>query len=238
MTIFSPNQPNDPPRRKPAGAGGDEPRERLPSEERAADRLIFFSDAVVAIAMTLLALELPVPTGDTAQQLWKSIHSYEDHYLAFLISFTVIAATWGRHHYVFRYVERTDERLRALNMTWLLMMVLNPFATKLLTFEGHDSLGAHAIRFGFYAALQVVASSIFLIMVHHVVSSGLSSDDTPAELFSTQCWGLAGVLIAFGLSIPLFLVLRDAWLVWIVVPIGLGQIRGVRRRRGLRTGRA
>ncbi|SOD70731.1 uncharacterized protein DUF1211 [Jatrophihabitans sp. GAS493] len=211
----------------------EHPGEQLRSEERAADRLIFFSDAVVAIAMTLLALDLPVPTGATAAQLWKSIHGFADNYLAFVISFTVIAATWSRHHYVFRYAERTDQRLRTLNMTWLLVMVLNPFATRLLTSEGHDSLGAHAIRFGFYAGLQVVASAVFLLMVHRIASAGLGSDDIPADIFPDQCWELAGVLIAFGASIPLFLVFRDAWLVWIVVPLGLAQVRRYRRRRAL-----
>jgi uncharacterized membrane protein len=41
--------------------------------------LIVFSDAVVAIAMTLLALELPVPTGETADELWASVRHNADH---------------------------------------------------------------------------------------------------------------------------------------------------------------
>jgi len=45
----------------------------------------------------------------------------------------VIAAAWSHHHDVFRYAERFDARMRSLNMVWLLMIVLIPFATKLLT---------------------------------------------------------------------------------------------------------
>jgi uncharacterized membrane protein len=142
-------------------------------ESGAADRLIFFSDAVVAIAITLLALELPVPTGTTVHALWASTRHESDHYLAFGISFIVIAQLWSQHHHVLRYVERSDARLRSLNMLWLATIVLNPFATKLLTFEGHDTLGAHALRYGFYALLQVLANATFLALVRHLFSAHL-----------------------------------------------------------------
>ncbi|GAA5023808.1 TMEM175 family protein [Kitasatospora paranensis] len=67
-------------------------------EERATDRMIFFSDAVVAIAITLLALELPVPEGRTVAEFGSAVGDDLDHYLAFLISFAVIGAAWGQHN--------------------------------------------------------------------------------------------------------------------------------------------
>jgi uncharacterized membrane protein len=78
---------------------------------RAVDRLIFFSDAVVAIAITLLAIDLPVPTGDTVSEFWSSVRHNAGHYAAFLISFLVIAAAWSHHHDIFRYARRMDSRL-------------------------------------------------------------------------------------------------------------------------------
>lgn len=66
------------------------------AEERATDRLIFFTDAVVAIAITLLALELPVPSGRNVSEFWRSVREHHDEYLAFLISFFVISASWSR----------------------------------------------------------------------------------------------------------------------------------------------
>jgi hypothetical protein len=64
---------------------------------------VFFSDAVVAIAITLLAIELPVPEGDSTASLLDSLGANSIAYLTFLISFLVIGAHWRSHHQVFRY---------------------------------------------------------------------------------------------------------------------------------------
>lgn len=109
----------------------------MEAESRATDRLTLFSDAVVAIAITLLAIDLPVPEGGTVPLFWESVRHNSGHYAAFLISFFAIAAAWRDHHDIFKYVRRVDSRLRTLNTLWLLMIVLNPFATNLLTAPGH-----------------------------------------------------------------------------------------------------
>jgi uncharacterized membrane protein len=203
-------------------------------ESGAADRLIFFSDAVVAIAITLLALELPVPTGDTTSALWASVRHYESHYSAFLISFIVIAMAWGQHHHVMRFAERSDTRLRAINMLWLLTIVLNPFATKLLTTEGHDTVATHALRYGFYALLEVLASAAFLALVRHMVSRGLQAANMPARMVGEANWRGAGLMLGFGLSIPIFFATRYGWLAWIAGPVLFAQLQRHRRRREAR----
>ena len=68
------------------------PDDEMEPESRAAERPTFFSDAVVAIAITLLAIELPVPEGGTVSEFWSSVRSDAGHYAAFLISF---ATTYG-----------------------------------------------------------------------------------------------------------------------------------------------
>jgi uncharacterized membrane protein len=210
----------------------DEERE---SESRAVDRLTIFSDAVVAIAITLLALDLPVPEGDTASAFWSSVRRNDGHYAAFLISFFVIAAAWGNHHDLFRYARRFDPRLRTLNMAWLLTIVLVPFATRTLTTPGHPTLDAHALRFGFYALLQVLESGALLAMLWHMVSHGLAPGTPRLTMtgMARQCYVL---MAGFGLSIPLFFVTTGAWLLWIVVPLLAGQVSRLRRRYSRGTG--
>jgi uncharacterized membrane protein len=200
-------------------------------ESRGTDRLVAFSDAVVAIAITLLALDLPVPTGATMSKFLSSVGNNTDHYVAFLISFVVIAAAWRRYHGVFRYIQRVDARVRNLNVLWLLTIILNPFATRLLTTPGPSSAGPRALQFGFYALLQVLSSAALLLMVHHVAARGLQAPDTPPLTDTQNDWESYGVMLGFGLSIPLFFVTSYAWVIWIVVPLVVGQVADRRRRR-------
>jgi uncharacterized membrane protein len=200
-------------------------------ESRGTDRLVAFSDAVVAIAITLLALDLPVPTGATMSKFLSSVGNNTDHYVAFLISFVVIAAAWRRYHGVFRYIQRVDARVRNLNVLWLLTIILNPFATRLLTTPGPSSAGPRALQFGFYALLQVLSSAALLLMVHHVAARGLQAPDTPPLTDTQNDWESYGVMLGFGLSIPLFFVTSYAWVIWIVVPLLVGQVADRRRRR-------
>jgi len=84
-------------------------------------------------------------------------------------TFGAIAAAWGDHHDAFRYTRRMDRRLRTLNMAWLLMIVVTPFATRLLTSPGGQSQSVHAVKFGFYALTQALVSLAMVAMLRHSV---------------------------------------------------------------------
>jgi uncharacterized membrane protein len=190
-----------------------------------AERQTLFSDAVIAIAITLLALELPLPEGVTNAALWEAAKADHADYLAFLISFVVIWAHWAGHHRLFRYVTGFDARLGTLNTLWLFMQVVTPFATKVIAGEG-----AFQYRFGFYALVQAASSVLFAMMVLHIRSAGLYKRATPPRVFSgalTQSWVLVA---AFGLSIPLSYVTHYSWLAWIAVPVVGGQAARLRSR--------
>jgi hypothetical protein len=116
---------------------------------------------------------------------------------------------------------------------WLLTIILNPFATRLLTTPGQPSAGPRALQFGFYALLQVVSSAALLLTVHHMAARELQAPDTPPLAETQSDWESYGVMLGFGLSIPLFFVTSYAWVIWIVVPLLVGQLGDRwRRRRG------
>jgi uncharacterized membrane protein len=202
----------------------------METESRATDRLTLFSDAVVAIAITLLAIDLPVPEGVTVEEFWESVRHNDGHYAAFLISFFAISAAWRDHHDIFRYVRRVDSRLRTLNTLWLLMIVLNPFATKVLTAPGKPDLDTHALRFGFYALLQVLESATVFAMLAHMLSHGLAPG-TPRTMAIDIARQSFNLILGFGLSIPVFFVTPYAWVMWIVVPLLVSRWRHHRRQR-------
>ena len=102
------------------------PDAEMEAESRATDRLTLFSDAVVAIAITLLAIDLPVPEGGTVHLFWESVRHNSGHYAAFLISFFAIAAAWRDHHDIFKYVRRVDSRTRGHRAGRLSARVIQP----------------------------------------------------------------------------------------------------------------
>jgi len=191
----------------------------------ASERLIFFTDAVVAIAMTLLAFGLTTRISDQAgdkralHELWAGHRDY----LAFLISFVVVGSHWRAHHRLFRNVSRLDARLMSLNMVWLLMIVIMPFATRLLS-----GTGGFAIVFGLYAVIQVVTLLTSLLMSRHIRANELLRPGAPAPGTKDDDATLLTVAAMFAISIPVAFATQWAYAVWLAAP---PVARLMRRRR-------
>jgi uncharacterized membrane protein len=189
-------------------------------EEITTERLIFFSDAVVAIAITLLAFALPVPTGSHADSMLRSFSHHESAYLAFVISFLVIGSHWRSHHRLFRSVERLDPAVTTLNMTWLFLIIIQPFATRVLGGNGYFPLS-----FSFYAVIQVATLLCFLQMSRLMRRLRATPDATDNDL------RLFTFVALFAVSIPLSFVTTWAYLCWLAAPfISKAEDRWLSRR--------
>ena len=95
--------------------------------------MILFSDAVFAIAITLLVIEIKVPeiTREFASEnkLIESLAHMVPKFTGFLISFMIIGLYWTVHHRMFGFVVNYNQRLLWLNLIFLLAVVLMPFST-------------------------------------------------------------------------------------------------------------
>ena len=109
---------------------------------------------MVAIAITLLAIDLPVPIGSTVSLLWTAVQ-HDDGHSRVPDELRGYRGGVERSLRLFRQAKGTDARMRVLDCGWLLTIVLNPFATKLLVVSD-QTVATHALRFGFYALLQVL----------------------------------------------------------------------------------
>jgi uncharacterized membrane protein len=97
-------------------------------------RLEAFSDGVLAIAITLLTLDLPVPGHDEVAQhhgLWGALVNHWPSFAAYVISFTVIGIMWVNHHALIQRVAVVDRPLLYLNLLLLLFIAAIPFSTRL-----------------------------------------------------------------------------------------------------------
>lgn len=118
------------------------------------ERLVFFSDAIFAISMTLLFLDLRTdPKLSTAQNLVAMVPNFEGVF----ISFFVIGLYWMAHHRLFGTLRREDAPLRNVNLLFLASVAFLPFATKLIVEQPLDTVAV-----SFYA---MSAATVGLLMI-------------------------------------------------------------------------
>ncbi len=110
-------------------------KDSLFKDKTGLDRLLFFSDAVMAIAITLLVIDLRLPEmarSAAASGLGPALLELWPNYLGYLLSFFVIGNYWLSHHRLFRPIVRYDDRLALLNLVFLFFIALLPFSTRLI----------------------------------------------------------------------------------------------------------
>jgi TMEM175 potassium channel family protein len=101
-----------------------------------AERMIMFSDAVMAVAITLLVLDLKLPEGVSDAQLGGALQSSLHGIGVYVLSFIVVGMFWMGHHEQYSYIRRVDVPLMWINMVYLMTIGLIPFVTSLLSDHG------------------------------------------------------------------------------------------------------
>ncbi len=129
--------------------------------ERGLDRLVNFSDAAVAIAITLLVLPLVDVAGQiTSMSLGRLFETHGGTFLAFALSFVVIARFWVVHHRVFEFVIDYSSAIVWANFLWLLSIVFLPFVTNVLANAQPNNGAVYAV---YIITLIVTSGSMLLI---------------------------------------------------------------------------
>jgi uncharacterized membrane protein len=162
------------------------------------DRLEAFSDGVFAIAITLLALELPRPEGP---DLWRELGHAWESYAAFLVSFLTIGIIWLNHHALIDRIATADRTLLFLNLLLLMWTSMIPWPTGLVADRlGHDGAKAAAVVYAVvFLAMAVTFRSIWL----HALRSGKLAALTPvqiAHLDRRNAVGLTSYAVAVALA--------------------------------------
>jgi uncharacterized membrane protein len=184
-------------------------------------RVEAFSDGVFAIAITLLILDLKVPSGP-AGHLGAALARQWPTYAAFLLSFAFIGIMWVNHHRLFNHIRRSNNGLLFLNLLLLLGITVVPFPTALLAahYGTSDRTAATAVFNGTYVLLAV----FFNVLWHHAVRAGLLDAATreSADGISRQyAVGPIAYLACFGLSwinAPASLILNIGLAVFFAIP--------------------
>ncbi len=100
------------------------------------ERIAFFSDAVFAIAITLLIIEIHAPVfklETTNSEAFSEFLHLIPEFIAVLISFTLISLNWRRHHQLFRILKNYNGKLITLNFFLLAAIIFLPFSTAFIS---------------------------------------------------------------------------------------------------------
>ena len=175
--------------------------------EASVDRIIAFSDGVVAIAITLLILPLTEIHLAEGATLADVVVENRAALGAFALSFAVIANYWTIHHDLFRPLRRHNARIVLLNMFWLAAIVFLPFPTALIA-DGIDG-GFAALYIGTLLAVSALNLLIATYLANHPeLTDGAAVAESRrhvvASAFSVGAILVALIISLFSPSIGLF----------------------------------
>jgi uncharacterized membrane protein len=175
------------------------------------DRVIFFSDAVFAIAITLLAINLHGSAGSTVSA--HEIRLAVPRIAGFAISFVVIAFFWFAHHRIFRYIVAIDTPLIALNFAFLAMIAFLPYPTDLLSVSNTT---ASVIFYATCCGLAGLAQAAFWLYATRPPAGLTSPAAEPMRI--PLLVRMLRVPTVFALSIPIAIVAPNvAPFIWLLI---------------------
>jgi uncharacterized membrane protein len=213
----------------PAGPGGF-------GTERDPERLVFFSDAVLAIAVTLLVLEIHPP--EDTRHLLHGLAALWPSYLSYAITFLLIGQVWANHHVMFDHIRIADRTVLFLNTLLLMDIAFLPFAASVLAAAlrtGHGQRTAVV----FHGTTFLLAAALFNVIwgyaCHDRRLLGSTIDAAGAAAIGRRfrlalVWLATGTLL--GALVPVLgMAVIAAFIPYYWLPIR-GEIARARRRRG------
>jgi len=139
-----------------------------------------FSDAVIAIIITIMVLDLKPPEiaeDTTAQEMNNHIWRLIPRFIAYIFSFMMIGIFWNNHHHMFHLLEKSDERLLWQNLFFLFWISLIPFGTAMV--GANPSL---AISIALYGFILLMTTLSFAIMRSYTLKKDLIHSDEDEAL--------------------------------------------------------
>ncbi|TPE52634.1 TMEM175 family protein [Amaricoccus solimangrovi] len=186
------------------------------------DRVANFSDAVYAIAMTLLVFDLRVPShlpkDASTAELLRGLTGIESGAFGFFLGFTLLGRYWVAHHRFFRALGSIDGRLVSLNLVYLAMVAFMPFPVSLLShFE------ANRFSFGLFALSMASISLLEAVMFGYAARRGHIRVAVSRAALRHEMVGACAPVAVMLLSLPLaFWNTTAALASWLLMwPIGV-----------------
>lgn len=216
--------------------------EPQPAGDKQLDRIVFFSDAIFAIAITLLVLEIRVPELEparAAEELGPALVALAPRYFSYLISFMAIGVYWVAHHRLFQYIVRYDRRLIWINLLLMLCIAFLPFPTAVM-----GTYPSVPVAIVFYAVSVGVTGLVRTLLWWYAASGyrlldprtdpGLVQLETQRGFVTPLVFFASILIVPFSITVATL-----SWTLTLVLTLLLRQphepVHGRRREEGLGT---
>jgi uncharacterized membrane protein len=195
------------------------------------NRLESFSDGVIAVAITLLVLNIVVPDpAKTHGHLAHSLGSNWPSYAAYANSFITIGIIWINHHVMIGRLRQVDRLILIMNLVLLMTIAVLPFATDLVATYLNQPHGQH-LAAAIYAGALLAMSLAFSVLNSHILlrKSHMLHTELPAHqrrrILSRSLTGIVPYAIATGVAAVsqyATIAICAAIAVYYALPIGSG----------------
>lgn len=193
-------------------------------DERLLHRLLFFTDAVFAIVMTLLVLELRPPEGNTFEAQLAGLWHMTGRLSAFALSFSIIAIFWVAHLSTTRRLKAFDWATTIANLFFLFPICLLPFVSAWVG----EAVGTRA-SWSAYCVVQIAISTANIVLVLVQTRDGgrlIEGGMTPrGRLYRAARAASPGIAFAIGLVGASFHQVYMAQFCWVLIPVVLRTSR-------------
>lgn len=163
------------------------------------NRLEAFTDGVMAVALTIMVLELNPPESPE----WAGLLAQWPVALSYILSFIYVGIYWNNHHHLMRVTDRVDGRVLWANLHLIFWITLIPFSTAWMSEHGFES-----VPVGLYGFVLLMAAIAFFILQHQIIVLN-GRDSTVAQAVGRDAKGkISTILYLCALA-------ASPWVAWL-----------------------
>jgi uncharacterized membrane protein len=184
----------------------------MPTEQLSTARMEAFSDGVIAVIITIMVLELHVPSEHLSNL--DGLRSIAPVLFIYLLSFVQVGIYWVNHHYLIDDAEGATHGILWANLAFLFCLSLFPFAAR---WVGERGISSFSIAlYSFVSVLPGIAWTVLSYLICR--DSGAVKADGPVKLFSSTGLYIAAVPMAFLSPYASLGVLILVAIIWLIPP--------------------
>lgn len=199
-----------------ANTRDERPEKKLAEEKSENERLVIFSDGVIAIALTVAAISIKIPK-DIMHEFHADI--FLAHIFSYILSFVFVYSLWKEHHTIFHHIKRNDGWLIALNSLYLAMVILIPIGLVMMDVEIQagtpitDTDIPNGASFLLFLGALLGASLVLPLMWRHARLRRLGDlfgEEKPPRAFMVYTtWRLSALPISLIFYAPTYFFIRQ-----------------------------